>query len=138
MAKPEPSSVWTRLTGIDTFIPRGIDRVRLTNALQNAFDLPADAIVDGADHEGCIAALTNHKRTVKLFSLGGPRFAWKCDIDLFVLGDLRPRLIALSIHLKSEFAAMDESKPHGDCLIVFHPDETCTKDYLQPGDIDAD
>jgi hypothetical protein len=138
MNKPASTNVWTRLTGIDTFIPRGIDRARLVNALQNAFDLPADAIVDSGDHDGSMAALENHKCIVKLYALEGSRFAWKCDIDLFVACDLRPQLIALSSHLKSEFAAMDEDEPHGDYLIVFHPDGTCTKDCLQPGDNDAE
>jgi hypothetical protein len=137
MNNPTRSSVWARLTGIDTFIPRGVDRARLVSALQNAFNLPASAVVDGADHDGCIAALENHKRVVRLYTLEGPRFAWKCDIDLFVSCDPRPQLIALSSHLKSEFAAMDEGEPQGDYLIVFHPDGTCTKDHLQPGDIDA-
>jgi hypothetical protein len=57
---------------------------------------------------------------------------------LFVACDLRPQLITLSSHLKSEFAAMDEDESHGDYLIIFHPDGTCTKDFLQPDDIDAE
>jgi hypothetical protein len=136
MDDPLASDAWATLTGIDTFIPRGIEKSQLVIALQRAFDLPASTIVNAGDVEACIAALEDHRCYVALHELAGPRFAWKCDIVLHVASDFRPRLKSLARHLGIAFASMDEGEAHGDYLVIFHPDGTCTKDYLQLSDID--